>query len=115
MEAVLYNEDGEELANWLTDGRPHRLIRVPAGTYSMELFYGEKSQKISYEVTQEETLQEIELSTFLEGSGETPVVFDETKPLLIVLIVLAGAALAGLAVVGVIWFRKYRRRSGGYQ
>lgn len=115
VEAVLYNEDGEELANWLTDGRPHRLIRVPAGTYSMELFYGEKSQKISYEVTQEETLQEIELSTFLEGSGETPVVFDETKPLLIVLIVLAGAALAGLAVVGVIWFRKYRRRSGGYQ
>ena len=30
-------ERKKELANWLTEGRPHRLIRVPAGEYTLDL------------------------------------------------------------------------------
>ena len=113
-EAVLYNASGEELANWLTDGKPHRLIRVPEGDYSLELRYKDQTQKLGYSVTSEQTLQEIDIETFLEGSKPQARVVASSSPLVIVLLIISGIALAGLAVVGIIWFRKYRRRGGGY-
>ena len=113
-EAVLYNSSGDELANWLTDGKPHRLIRVPEGDYSLELHYGEQMQQLRYSVTSEQTLQEIDVATFLEGSEPREVAAVRFSPLTAVLLIVSGLALAGLAVVGILWFRKYRRRGGGY-
>lgn len=113
-EAVLYNSSGDELANWLTDGKIHRLIRVPEGDYTVELRYKDQTQKISYTVTSDQSLQEVDIKTYLKGSNPQKSPVSTAMPIIIVLLVVAGLALIGLAVVGFIWYKKYRRRAGGY-
>lgn len=116
-EAVLYDENGEELANWLTEGRPHRLIRVPVGEYSLDIHYGDQTDTVPLQVSNDTTLQDMELATFIQGS----VAPEESSQgpsinwgiIVIVFVVVAALCVAG--VFGFRWFREYRKRSGGYQ
>lgn len=116
-EAVLYDADGEELANWLTEGRPHRLIRVPVGEYSLDIHYEDQTDTIALTVANDTTLQDMELTTFIQGSAvpeETPE--DPNMNWVGILIgVVVVAALCVAGVFGFRWFREYRKRSGGYQ
>ena len=115
-EAVLYDTDGAELTNWLTEGRPHRLIRVPAGEYTLDLHYNDQIQSVTFEVTSDTTVQEVNLETYLTGSialeepEESPI-----NVLEIILVLVLLAAVVGLIVGGVFFYKQYRRRSGGYQ
>lgn len=116
-EAVLYDANGEELANWLTEGRPHRLIRVPVGEYSLDIHYEDQTDTIALNVTNDTTLQDMELTTFIQGSA-VPEETDDGPNLnwagiLIGVVVVAVLCVAG--VFGFRWFREYRKRSGGYQ
>lgn len=116
-EAVLYDKNGEELANWLTEGRPHRLIRVPVGEYSLDIHYEDQTDTIALNVTNDTTLQDMELSTFIQGSA-VPEETQESQnvnwaAILIGIVVVAALCVAG--VFGFRWFREYRKRSGGYQ
>lgn len=116
-EAVLYDADGEELANWLTEGRPHRLIRVPVGEYSLDIHYEDQTDTIALTVANDTTLQDMELTTFIQGSAvpeETPEDPNMNwAGILIGVVVVAALCVAG--VFGFRWFREYRKRSGGYQ
>lgn len=116
-EAVLYDGNGEELANWLTEGRPHRLIRVPVGEYSLDIHYKDQTDTIALTVANDTTLQDMELTTFIQGSAvpeETPEGPDMNwAGILIGVVVVAALCIAG--VFGFRWFREYRKRSGGYQ
>ena len=116
-EAVLYDENGEELANWLTEGRPHRLIRVPVGEYSLDIHYGDQTDTISLQVSNNTTLQDVELPTFIQGSvaPEEPSQGPSINWGMIVLVFVVVAALCVAGVFGFRWFREYRKRSGGYQ
>ncbi len=116
-EAVLYDADGEELANWLTEGRPHRLIRVPVGEYSLDIHYEDQTDTIALTMANDTTLQDMELTTFIQGSAvpeETPEDPNMNwAGILIGVVVVAALCVAG--VFGFRWFREYRKRSGGYQ
>ena len=116
-EAVLYDENGEELANWLTEGRPHRLIRVPVGEYSLDIHYGDQTDTVSLQVSNNTTLQDVELPTFIQGSvaPEEPSQGPSINWGMIVLIFVVVAALCVAGVFGFRRFREYRKRSGGYQ
>ena len=116
-EAVLYDENGEELANWLTEGRPHRLIRVPVGEYSLDIHYGDQTDTVSLQVSNNTTLQDVELPTFIQGSvaPEEPSQGPSINWGMIVLVFVVVAALCVAGVFGFRWFREYRKRSGGYQ
>lgn len=116
-EAVLYDSNGEELANWLTEGRPHRLIRVPVGDYSLDIHYKGQTDRVSMQITGSTTLQEVELTTFIKGSA-VPEDTNEGAAVnwaAVLIGLLAAAALCVGAVFGIRWFREYRQRSGGYQ
>lgn len=116
-EAVLYDKNGEELANWLTEGRPHRLIRVPVGEYSLDIHYEDQTDTIALTMANDTTLQDMELTTFIQGSAvpeETPEDPNMNwAGILIGVVVVAALCVAG--VFGFRWFREYRKRSGGYQ
>lgn len=116
-EAVLYDKNGEELANWLTEGRPHRLIRVPVGEYSLDIHYEDQTDTIALNVTNDTTLQDMELSTFIQGSA-VPEETQESQNVNVAAILLGIVVVAVLCVGGVFgfkWVREYRKRSGGYQ
>ena len=116
-EAVLYDKNGEELANWLTEGRPHRLIRVPVGEYSLDIHYEDQTDTIALNVTNDTTLQDMELTTFIQGAAVPEETQEGTNVnwagILIGIVVVAALCVAG--VFGFRWFREYRKRSGGYQ
>lgn len=116
-EAVLYDKNGEELANWLTEGCPHRLIRVPVGEYSLDIHYEDQTDTIALNVTNDTTLQDMELSTFIQGSA-VPEETQESQNVNVAAILLGIVVVAVLCVGGVFgfkWVREYRKRSGGYQ
>lgn len=116
-EAVLYDKNGEELANWLTEGRPHRLIRVPVGEYSLDIHYEDQTDTIALTVANDTTLQDMELTTFIQGAAVPEETQEGTNVnwagILIGIVVVAALCVAG--VFGFRWFREYRKRSGGYQ
>lgn len=116
-EAVLYDENGEELANWLTEGRPHRLIRVPVGEYSLDIHYDDRIDTVSLQISNDTTLQDVELATFIQGSvaPEEPSQGPSINWGMIVLVFVVMAALCVAGVFGFRWFREHRKRSGGYQ
>ena len=116
-EAVLYDKNGEELANGLTEGGPHRLIRVPVGEYSLDIHYEDQTDTIALNVTNDTTLQDMELSTFIQGSA-VPEETQESQNVNVAAILLGIVVVAVLGVGGVFgfkWVREYRKRSGGYQ
>lgn len=113
-DAALCNEDGDELASWVTAESPRRFIRVPKGEYTLRIKSKDGEDKISFSVGGDTPLQKVRAETYLPGIREesgTKLDFTGTLPLLPYVggaaLVLAGAA-AGIAA-----FLRKRKRGRG--
>ena len=113
-DAVLCNEDGDELASWVTAESPRRFIRVPKGEYTLRIKSKDGEDKISFSVGGDTPLQKVRAETYLPGIREesgTKLDFTGTLPLLPYVggaaLILAGAA-AGIAA-----FLRKRKRGRG--
>ena len=116
-EAVLRTSKGVELANWLTEGRPHRLIRIPAAEYELELSYEGQTETLHFEVTNDTTTQVVDLQTYLTGSV-TPEEPEKDYAFLGLAIFASLVAIVSLGVLGYFGMKRWkenRMRSGGYQ
>ena len=93
------------------------MIRVPVGEYSLDIHYEDQTDTIALNVTNDTTLQDMELSTFIQGSA-VPEETQESQNVNVAAILLGIVVVAVLCVGGVFgfkWVREYRKRSGGYQ
>lgn len=116
-EAVLRTSKGVELANWLTEGRPHRLIRIPAAEYELDLSYDGQTETLRFEVTNDTTTQVVDLQTYLTGSV-TPEEPEKDYTFLGLAIFASVVAIVCLGILGYFALKRWkenRMRSGGYQ
>ena len=109
--------DGEELAKWTSEGAAHRLIRVPQGEYALKITQDVQSDTVHFEVSNEESLQKVQVKTYLTGE-----VSENDRQALSLkdmenLIPFAAAGLVLLAglVIGLFIYRDSRKRSGGHR
>lgn len=112
--AVLCNEDGDELASWVTEKSPRRFIRVPKGEYTVRINVEGQVDKIAFSVSDEESLQEVRLETYLPGIQDESALSLDLGGVL-PLLPYAGSAAAVLvgAVAGILIFLHKRKRGGG--
>ena len=116
-EAVLRTSKGVELANWLTEGRPHRLIRIPAAEYELDLSYDGQTETLRFEVTNDTTTQVVDLQTYLTGSV-TPEEPEKDYTFLGLAIFASVVAIVCLGILGYFALKRWkenRMRSEGYQ
>lgn len=109
--------DGEELAKWTSEGAAHRLIRVPQGEYALKITQDVQSDTVHFEVSNEESLQKVQVKTYLTGE-----VSENDRQALSLkdmenLIPFAAAGLVLLAglVIGLFIYRDSRKHSGGHR
>lgn len=114
---VLLGDDNTELAEWKSEEKPHRLIRVPQGEYALKIAQDGQSDTVHFEVSKEKSLQEIQAETYLPGEvsedkpkGLTLKDYDHILPFAAAGMVL----LAGLIILLFI-YRDSRKRSGGHR
>lgn len=109
--------DGEELANWTSERTPHRLIRVPQGEYALKITQDGQSDTVHFEVGKDESLQEVQVETYLPGE----VTENDQRELSLKdfehLLPFAAAGLVLLAglVIGLFIYRDSRKRFGGHR
>ena len=108
---------GEEVARWTSEHTAHRLIRVPQGEYALKITQNGQSDTVHFEVSREQSLQEVQARTYLPGEvsendqqGLTLKDYEHIIPFAAGGLVL----LAGLIVVMFI-YRDSRKRSGGHR
>ncbi len=114
---VLLGDDNTELAEWKSEEKPHRLIRVPQGKYALKITQDGQSDTVHFEVSKEKSLQEIQVETYLPGEvsedkpqGLTLKDYEHILPFAAAGMVL----LAGLIIVLFI-YRDSRKHSGGHR
>lgn len=114
---ALLGEDNTELAEWKSEEKPHRLIRVPQGEYALKITQNGQSDTVRFEVSNEESLQKVQVKTYLPGEvsedepqGLTLKDYENILPFAAAGIVL----LAGL-VIGLFIYRDSRKHSGGHR
>ncbi|MDE6816791.1 MAG: hypothetical protein K2P71_12300 [Lachnospiraceae bacterium] len=114
---ALLDKDNMELAKWASEEAAHRLIRVPQGEYALKITQDGQSDTVRFEVNKEETLQEIQVETYLPGEvsedkpqGLTLKDYEHILPFAAAGMVL----LAGLIIVLFI-YRDSRKHSGGHR
>lgn len=109
--------DGEELAKWTSERTAHRLIRVPQGEYTLKITQDGQSDTVHFEVGREDSLQKVQVETFLSGE----VSENERQKLSLKdfenLIPFAAAGLVLLVglIIGLFVYRDSRKRSGGHR
>lgn len=115
--AALLTNNGVELTSWEVASEPHRLIRIPAGKYTLDLSFNDTpTEAFELEITDTLPLQTVQLTTAMTGNAEIP----EPEPdkgaskarNYILFGVLGVAAVAGI-VAGIVCFRRWRKRKGG--
>ena len=109
--------DGEELAKWASEGTAHRLIRVPQGEYALKITQDGQSDTVHFEVSNEESLQEVQVKTHLPGEvsedepqGLTLKDYENILPF-----AAAGMVLLAGLVIGLFIYRDSRKHSGGHR
>ena len=109
--------NSEELAKWTSERTAHRLIRVPQGEYALKITQNGQSDTIHFEVDREDSLQKVQIETYLPGEvseaahqGLTMEDLENILPFAAAGVVL----LAGL-IIGLIIYRDSRKRSGGHR
>lgn len=110
---TLRNADEQEIDTWTIDTKPHRLIRVPDGDYTLTIAYGTQEQELDFTVNKNEADHELELQTFVRGN--VPEEIKEPSAwwknvLLVIFIPLLCGGIGFLVYHGV---RSYRQRKGG--
>lgn len=112
-DVVLCSEDGDELASWVSEETAHRLIRVPAGEYTLRINSNGQNDKISFSVTDDKALQEVKIETYLPGiEPEKTAQIDLAELLPLLPYALGGLLVIGGTVAGILIFW-HKRRSGG--
>ena len=114
---ALLSKDNTELATLTSGETPHRLIRVPKGEYALKITQDGQSDTVHFEVSNEESLQKVQVKTYLPGEvsednrrGLTLKDYEKFLPFAAAGLVL----LAGL-IIGIFIYRDSRRRSGGHR
>ena len=64
---ALLSKDNTELATLTSGETPHRLIRVPKGEYALKITQDGQSDTVHFEVSNEESLQKVQVKTYLPG------------------------------------------------
>lgn len=117
--AILKDQDGEKLTEWEITEKSHELIRVPAGQYGLTVSYGNEEESFTFEVTNEDANQTVSLVSKLSGNVEVaapPTEQEEQGGIKqILLITLIGVILIAISAVGIFFWKKRRKRTGGYQ
>ena len=113
-DAALCNEDGDELASWVTEDSPRRFIRVPKGEYTLRIKSKDGEDKLSFSVGGDKALQEVQAETYLPGIREESAQVFNFVGMLPLLPYVGGAALilAG-AAAGICVFLRKRKRGRG--
>ena len=114
---ALLGEDNTELAKWTSEGTVHRLIRVPKGEYALKITHDGQSDTVRFEVSNEESLQKIQVKTYLPGevSEDVPQGFTLKDYENILPFAAAGMVLLAGLIIGIFIYRDSRRRSGGHR
>ena len=114
---ALLGEDNTELAKWTSEGTVHRLIRVPKGEYALKITQDGQSDTVRFEVSNEESLQKIQVKTYLPGevSEDEPQGFTLKDYENILPFAAAGMVLLAGLIIGIFIYRDSRRRSGGHR
>ena len=109
--------DGEELAKWTSERTAHRLIRVPQGEYALKITQDGQSDTVHFEVSNEESLQKIQVETYLPGEVSEAARQGLTMEDLGNILPFAAGGLVLLAglVIGLFIYRDSRKRSGGHR
>ena len=112
---ALLGEDNTELAKWTSEGTAHRLIRVPKGEYALKITQDGQSDTVRFEVSNEESLQKIQVKTYLPGevSEDEPQGFTLKDYENILPFAAAGMVLLVGLIIGIFIYRDSRKRSGG--
>lgn len=116
-EVTLLDGSGDELATWTTERTAHRLIRVPDGDYSLQIAQDGQTDKMSFTVNHERSLQEVQLKTYLPGlvdESEKQGIFLSDWENILPFAAGGLVLVAGLIVVLFI-YRDSRKRSGGHR
>lgn len=109
--------DGEELAKWTSERTAHRLIRVPQGEYELKVTQDGQSDTVHFEVGKDESLQKVQVETYLPGEVSGTARQDLTMEGLENIIPFAAGGLVLLAglVIGLFVYRDSRKHSGGHR
>lgn len=114
---ALLDKDNTELAKWVSEETAHRLIRVPQGEYALKITQDGQSDAVRFEVSKEESLQEVQIETYLPGEvsedkaqGLTLKDYEHILPF-----AAAGLLLLTGLIIGIIIYRDSRKRSGGHR
>lgn len=114
---VLLGKDNTELAALKSGEAPHRLIRVPQGEYALKITRDGQSDTVHFDVGKEESLQEIQVETYLPGEvpednrrGLTLKDYEKFLPF-----AAAGLVLLAGMVVALLIYRDSRKHSGGHR
>ncbi len=112
---ALLGEDNTELAKWTSEGTVRRLIRVPKGEYALKITQDGQSDTVRFEVSNEESLQKIQVKTYLPGevSEDEPQGFTLKDYENILPFAAAGMVLLAGLIIGIFIYRDSRKRSGG--
>lgn len=107
----------EELAKWTSERTAHRLIRVPQGEYALKITQDGQSDTVHFEVSNEESLQKVQVKTYLPGEVSEIDRQDFSLKGLENLIPFAAAGLVLLSglVIGLFIYRDSRKHSGGHR
>ena len=114
---VLLGGDNTELAEWKSEEKPHRLIRVPQGEYELKITQDGQSDTVRFEVGKEKSLQEIQVETYLPGEvsedkpqGLTLKDYEHILPF-----VAGGLVLLTGLLIALLIYRDSRKHSGGHR
>lgn len=116
-EVTLLSGSGDELATWTTEMKSHRLIRVPEGEYSLGIVKEGQTDKVGFTVGREQSLQEIQIKTFLPGAvdeNERQGFSFEGLESILPYAVCGVVLFIGLAAV-LLLYRSFRKHSGGHR
>lgn len=108
---------GEELARWTSERTAHRLIRVPQGEYELKVTQDGQSDTVHFEVGNEESLQKVQVETYLPGEVSEAAGQGLTMEDLENILPFAAGGLVLLAglVIGLFIYRDSRKHSGGHR
>lgn len=114
---ALLGKDNTELAKWTSERTAHQLIRVPQGEYALKITHDGQSDTVRFEVSNEESLQKIQVKTYLPGevSEDEPQGFTLKDYENILPFAAAGMVLLAGLIIGSFIYRDSRRRSGGHR
>ena len=109
--------DGEELAKWTSKRTAHRLIRVPQGEYALKITQDGQSDTVHFEVGREDSLQKVQIETYLPGEVSEAARQGLTMEDLENILPFAAGGLVLLAglVIGFFIYRDSRKHSGGHR